>query len=157
MVPYAAVTLHRVGVARDVLDRKLQAERSAEILANSTYPVVMLSYITNPPGSRDYKTIVNRGNVKVCVVCVCACVQNECVVRRTLTQMTGRDGASICSTVDSSSQSALLYNSIPSHPHPYMLPSGWAMLAYLMVDSVIQKSRLVSFSSQRIPTKQTTW
>lgn len=58
------------GVARDVLDRKLQAEHSAEILANSTYPVVMLSYITNPPGSRDYKTIVNRGNVKVCA-CVC--------------------------------------------------------------------------------------
>jgi hypothetical protein len=47
------------------LDRKLQAERTAELLAGSTHPVVMLSYITNPPGSRDYKKIVNGGNVKV--------------------------------------------------------------------------------------------
>lgn len=48
----------------DELDRKLQAERTAEILAGSAHPVVMLSYITNPPGSRDYWKIINGGNVK---------------------------------------------------------------------------------------------
>ena len=49
----------------DELDRKLQAEMTAEILANSTNPIVMLSYITNPPGSRDYWKIVKDGQVKV--------------------------------------------------------------------------------------------
>ena len=49
----------------DVLDRKLQAEKSAEILSTTPDPVVMLSYITNPPGSRDYLKIVNSGRVKV--------------------------------------------------------------------------------------------
>lgn len=52
---------------RDDLDRKLQAERTAEILGNSTLPVVMVSYITNPPGSRDYKRIIQHGKVKVSV------------------------------------------------------------------------------------------
>ena len=51
--------------SRDVLDRQLQAETSASILGNTTNPVVMLSYITNPPGSRDYKRIVEHGRVKV--------------------------------------------------------------------------------------------
>ena len=50
---------------RDDLDRKLQAQRTAEILANATNPIVMLSYITNRHGSRDYTTIVEKGNVKV--------------------------------------------------------------------------------------------
>ena len=49
------------------MDRKLQAERTAEILGNSTLPVVMVSYITNPPGSRDYKRIIQHGKVKVSV------------------------------------------------------------------------------------------
>ena len=49
----------------DVLDRKLQAEKSAEILSTTPDPVIMLSYITNPPGSRDYLKIVNSGKVKV--------------------------------------------------------------------------------------------
>ena len=49
----------------DVLDRKLQAEKSAEILSTTPNPVVMLSYITNPPGSRDYLKIINSGRVKV--------------------------------------------------------------------------------------------
>ena len=51
---------------RDILDRQLQAETSASILSNTTNPVVMLSYITNPPGSRDYRRIVEHGRVKVC-------------------------------------------------------------------------------------------
>ena len=49
----------------DDLDRKLQAQTTAEILANATNPIVMLSYITNRHGSRDYRTIVDGGNVKV--------------------------------------------------------------------------------------------
>ena len=49
----------------DDLDRKLQAQTTAEILANAAHPIVMLSYITNRHGSRDYNTIVNGGNVKV--------------------------------------------------------------------------------------------
>ena len=48
-----------------MLDRKLQAEKSAEILSNTTHPVVMVSYITNKPGSRDYKRITDYGRVKV--------------------------------------------------------------------------------------------
>jgi len=49
----------------DVLDRKLQAEKSSEILSSTPNPVIMLSYITNPPGSRDYLKITNSGRVKV--------------------------------------------------------------------------------------------
>lgn len=52
-------------VLRDDLDRKLQAQHTAEILAGSTHPIVMLSYITNRHGSRDYMKITNDGNVKV--------------------------------------------------------------------------------------------
>lgn len=62
--------IYNFHLSSDELDRKLQAEKSAEILANSTYPVIMLSYITNPPGSRDYKRIVNHGRVKVHSLCV---------------------------------------------------------------------------------------
>ena len=50
---------------RDDLDRKLQAQATAELLANATNPIVMLSYITDRHGSRDYKTIVEKGNVNV--------------------------------------------------------------------------------------------
>jgi len=46
------------------LDRKLQAEKSSEILSSTPNPVIMLSYITNPPGSRDYLKITNSGRVK---------------------------------------------------------------------------------------------
>lgn len=49
----------------DDLDRKMQGERTGEILGNSTLPVVMLSYITSKPGSRDYQKIINNGKVKV--------------------------------------------------------------------------------------------
>ena len=52
-------------LCRDDLDRQLQAQTTAEILANVTNPIVMLSYITNRHGSRDYKTIVEKGNMKV--------------------------------------------------------------------------------------------
>lgn len=41
----------------DELDRRLQAQRSVQILANSTHPVVMLSYITTKPGTKDYNAI----------------------------------------------------------------------------------------------------
>ena len=61
IILFLACAMH----GRDELDRKLQAERTAEILAGSAHPVVMLSYITNPPGSRDYWKIINGGNVKV--------------------------------------------------------------------------------------------
>ncbi len=50
---------------RDNLDRKLQAHAVAELLANATNPIVMLSYVTDRHGSRDYKTIVEKGNVNV--------------------------------------------------------------------------------------------
>lgn len=50
------------------MDRQLQAETTADILSNATNPVVMLSYITNPPGSRDYRRIVEQGRVKVCTI-----------------------------------------------------------------------------------------
>ena len=49
----------------DDLDRKLQAQATAEILSNSSHPVVMVSYITNKHGSRDYNTITSGGGVKV--------------------------------------------------------------------------------------------
>ena len=57
-------------VFRDALDRQLQAEKTASILSNTTNPVVMLSYITNPPGSRDYRRIVDFGRVKVNIILV---------------------------------------------------------------------------------------
>ena len=57
--------IHTTPCRSDVLDRKLQAEKSAEILSTTPDPVIMLSYITNPPGSRDYLKIVNSGKVKV--------------------------------------------------------------------------------------------
>lgn len=50
---------------RDVLDRKLQAEFTGNVLAGATHPIVMLSYITNKPHGRDYKRIVEYGKVKV--------------------------------------------------------------------------------------------
>lgn len=60
--------IYSLPIPRDVLDRKLQSERSAEILSNATHPLVMVSYITNKPGSPNYNTIVNQGRVKVRVV-----------------------------------------------------------------------------------------
>ncbi|XP_064404769.1 PGAP2-interacting protein-like isoform X2 [Halichondria panicea] len=51
------------GNEEDNLDRKLQAHAVAELLANATNPIVMLSYVTDRHGSRDYKTIVEKGNV----------------------------------------------------------------------------------------------
>ena len=117
---------------RDVLDRQLQAEKSASILSNTTNPVVMLSYITNPPGSRDYRRIVDYGRVKVkekhhvlctfmefvvlsftldlafvalCCVCVCVC--------RTLIQTIRRDGVSTSSIETSLSKwSACMFSDL---------------------------------------------
>lgn len=63
LVTEATVCTH--SPCSDVLDRKLQAEKSSEILSSTPNPVIMLSYITNPPGSRDYVKITNSGRVKV--------------------------------------------------------------------------------------------
>ena len=65
---YGLIVAHFQFHSRDALDRQLQAETSASILGNTTNPVVMLSYITNPPGSRDYRRIVEHGRVKVCFI-----------------------------------------------------------------------------------------
>ena len=54
---------------RDELDRKLQVERSAELLSNASSPVVVLSDITTPSGSRDYLTLTEHGRVKVGGAC----------------------------------------------------------------------------------------
>ena len=51
----------------DILDRKLQAEFTGEVLARAVHPVVMLSYLTNKPHGANYQTIVTRGKVKVSI------------------------------------------------------------------------------------------
>ena len=50
---------------RDILDRKLQAEFTGDVLARAVHPVILLSYLTNKPHGRDYKRIVEGGKVKV--------------------------------------------------------------------------------------------
>ena len=52
-------------VYRDVLDRKLQAEFTGEVLARAVHPIVMISYLTNKHHGRDYQRIVQSGKVKV--------------------------------------------------------------------------------------------
>ena len=44
-------------VYRDVLDRKLQAEFTGEVLARAVHPIVMISYLTNKPHGRDYQRV----------------------------------------------------------------------------------------------------
>lgn len=86
---------------RDDLDRKLQAKTTAEILANATNPIVMLSYITNRHGSRDYNTIVEKGNVKVSELlsmCLRRGVSHGGLLR-ILIQLTERDFVSTSSIV----------------------------------------------------------
>lgn len=53
-----------MGNDRDDLDRKLQADELARIMDQSANPVVFLGYVTSSPGSRDYRTLSNRGRVK---------------------------------------------------------------------------------------------
>lgn len=84
---------------RDELDRKLQSEFMANVLARAVNPVVMAGYLTNKPHSRDYKKIVESGKVKVRRECrLCVFVVFSVCVCRILTQQTGTGGVNTSCT-----------------------------------------------------------
>ena len=53
-----------MGNDRDNLDRRLQAEKLSQLCRESTHPVVFLGYVTSQPGSRDYRQLTVKGNMK---------------------------------------------------------------------------------------------
>ncbi|CAF0860410.1 unnamed protein product [Adineta ricciae] len=53
------VLIVHMGNDRDDLDRKLQAEKLREIMANSTNPLIFLGYVTSQPFSRDYRVLTS--------------------------------------------------------------------------------------------------
>ncbi|CAH1777955.1 unnamed protein product [Owenia fusiformis] len=53
-----------MGNDRDVLDRELQAKFLSNECKKSKNPVVFLGYVTSSPGSRDYRKLINGGNMK---------------------------------------------------------------------------------------------
>lgn len=56
--------LVHMGNDRDDLDRKLQARELARIMDESLNSVVFLGYVTSSPGSRDYRTLLEKGRTK---------------------------------------------------------------------------------------------
>jgi hypothetical protein len=57
------VLVTHFGNTEDVLDRQLQTEGLADAARNSTYPTIVLSYITDKPHSANYNHIVKVGGL----------------------------------------------------------------------------------------------
>jgi len=60
--PVSVLVTH-FGNTEDVLDRKLQTEGLAEAARNTTYPAIVLSYITDSPHSENYNHILKVGGL----------------------------------------------------------------------------------------------
>ena len=71
-----------LSLSSDVLDRQLQSEFTANVLARAVHPIVMLGYLTSKPRSTNYNKIIESGKVKVscgsyvCIVRMKVCVQS---------------------------------------------------------------------------------
>lgn len=61
--PVSVIVTH-FGNTEDVLDRKLQTEGLAQAAAQTPYPAVVLSYITDKPHSENYNYILSVGGLK---------------------------------------------------------------------------------------------